>query len=149
MAKIGRIGTRLEFEGNKEYVATAQEINNSLKNLGSEMKAVTYEFGRNDKSVEGLTKRKGLLEQQSDEYKKAIDAAKDSLENMRAMGIEPTDKAYQDMERVLRENESALNGVGREIGEVDEQLQSSGVAWEKVGGTIKGVGKAIGTQWQR
>ena len=97
MARIGRIGTRLEFEGNKEYVATAKEINDSLKGMASEMRAVTYEFGRNDKSVEGLTKRKGILEQQSEEYAKAIEAATKSLEHMRDMGIEPTDKAYQDM----------------------------------------------------
>ena len=44
----------------------------------------------------------------------------------------------------MRENESALAGVQREIGEVDEALQSSGANWEKIGDTIAGVGKAIG-----
>jgi len=125
MAKIGRIGTRLEFEGNKEYVAATKEINKSLKMLGSEMKAVTYEFGRGDKSIEGLTKRKGLLEQQFNEQAKAADAARDALEKMREAGVEPSNEAFQDMERVLRENESTMAGTKRQIGEIDDQLSTS------------------------
>ena len=143
MAKIGRIGTRLEFEGKKEYVQATQEINNSMKNLASEMKAVTYEFGRNDKSVEGLTKRKGLLEDQATQYNKAIEATQKQLQDMRDKGLTPADEAYQDMERILRENESALAGVKREIGDVDSALRESKVSWQDVGSVVADVGKAI------
>jgi len=127
MAKIGHIGTSISFEGKKEFEAATKDINNSLKNMGLELKAVTYEFGRNDKSVEGLTKRKGLLEQHAGEYNKAIEASKKALPDMTDKGLTPTDKAYQDMERVLRENKSALAGVKREIDDVDSALKDSKV----------------------
>jgi len=143
MAKIGRIGTRLEFEGKKEYLDATKEINSSLKNLGSEMKAVTYEFGRSDKSIEGLTKRKSLMEQQLEEQTKAVENTKKALEMMTNEGVDPASKQYQDMERVLRETESQMSGTKREIAELDSQLQSSRGNWENVGKVIEGVATAL------
>ncbi|MDD6646129.1 MAG: hypothetical protein PUE67_08790 [Oscillospiraceae bacterium] len=50
-------GIKLGVEGEKEFKSALSDINRSFKVLGSEMKLVQSQFGKNDKSVDALTAR--------------------------------------------------------------------------------------------
>ena len=50
-------GIKLGVEGEKEFKSALSDINRSFKVLGSEMKLVQSQFGKNDKSVYALTAR--------------------------------------------------------------------------------------------
>ena len=50
-------GLKIGLEGEKEFKKALADINQSFKVLGSEMKVVESQFGKNDNSVEALTAR--------------------------------------------------------------------------------------------
>ena len=49
-------GLKIGLEGEKEFKKALAEINRSFKVLGSEMKLISSEFDKNDRSVEALMK---------------------------------------------------------------------------------------------
>ena len=48
-------GLKIGVEGEKEFKKALAEINQNFKVLGSEMKLVSSQFDKNDKSVDALT----------------------------------------------------------------------------------------------
>ena len=51
MAKEEQIKSQIILEGEKEYRAACKGINTSLREIGSEMKLATAEFGDNAESL--------------------------------------------------------------------------------------------------
>ena len=70
-------GLKIGIEGEKEFKKALSEINQSFKVLGSEMKLVSSQFDKNDKSVQALSARNTVLN-------KEIEAQKNKVEFLRA-----------------------------------------------------------------
>jgi phage-related minor tail protein len=66
-------GLKIGVEGEKAFKRALSDINQSFKVLGSEMKLVESEFGKNENSVQSLTSKNEVLTKQ-------IDAQKDKIE---------------------------------------------------------------------
>ena len=62
-------GLKIGVEGEKEFKKALSEINQNFKMLGSEMKLVSSQFDKNDKSVDALTARNQVLNKEIDEQK--------------------------------------------------------------------------------
>ncbi len=62
-------GLKLGIDGEREFKKALSEINQTFKVLGSEMKLVSSQFDKNDKSVEALTARNQVLNKESDAQK--------------------------------------------------------------------------------
>ena len=75
MAKEEQIKSQIILEGEKEYRAACKGINTSLREIGSEMKLATAEFGDNAESIEALTRKQDILQKQLDEQAKKAKAA--------------------------------------------------------------------------
>lgn len=118
-----KIETKIVLEGEKEYRKAISQINSDLKVLSSEMGKVTAEFGKNDKSVSGLTSRNKILAEQIDKQKEKISTLKGALaessekygENDKKTNAWKTslNKAEAElikMEKELKDNEKALDG---------------------------------------
>ena len=54
-------GLKIGVEGEKEFKKALFDINQSFKVLGSEMKLVSSQFDKNDKSVQALSSRNQVL----------------------------------------------------------------------------------------
>lgn len=111
MAKEEQIKSQIILEGEKEYRAACKGINTSLREIGSEMKLATAEFGDNAESIEALTRKQDILQKQLDEQAKKAKAAEAALKKMREGGIDPTDPAYQKMQTNLKQH-TRRNGEG-------------------------------------
>ena len=72
-------GGTIKLEGEAEYRKALSQIGAELRVLGSEMGKVTAEFGRNDKSVEGLTSKNKVLGDQIESQKSKIATLKGDL----------------------------------------------------------------------
>ena len=68
-------GLKIGVEGEKEFKKALAEINQNFKVLGSEMKLVSSQFDKNDKSVDALTARNKVLSKEIDEQKSKIELA--------------------------------------------------------------------------
>lgn len=144
MAKEEQIKSQIILEGEKEYRAACKGINTSLREIGSEMKLATAEFGENAESIDALTRKQDILKKSLEEQAKKAKAAEDALKKMREAGIEPTNPAYQKMQTNLNNTKADMVKIQREIDDTSKKLKQSKVDWESVGDTVGKAGKAIG-----
>lgn len=144
MAKEEQIKSQIILEGEKEYRSACKDINTSLREIGSEMKLATAEFGDNAESIDALTRKQDILKKSLEEQAKKAKAAEDALKKMRDGGIEPTNPAYQKMQTALNNTKADMVKIQKEIDDTSEKLKKSKIDWESVGDTVGKVGKAIG-----
>ena len=144
MAKEEQIKSQIILEGEKEYRSACKGINTSLREIGSEMKLATAEFGDNAESIDALTRKQDILKKSLEEQAKNAKAAEDALKKMRDGGIEPTNPAYQKMQTALNNTKADMVKIQKEIDDTSEKLKKSKIDWESVGETVGKVGKAIG-----
>lgn len=144
MAKEEQIKSQIILEGEKEYRSACKGINTSLREIGSEMKLATAEFGDNAESIDALTRKQDILKKSLEEQAKKAKAAEDALKKMRDGEIEPTNSAYQKMQTALNNTKADMVKIQKEIDDTSEKLKKSKIDWESVGETVGKVGKAIG-----
>ena len=144
MAKEEQIKSQIILEGEKEYRSACKGINTSLREIGSEMKLATAEFGDNAESIDALTRKQEILKKSLEEQAKKAKAAEDALKKMRDGGIEPTNPAYQKMQTNLNNTKAEMVKIQKEIDDTSDKLKKSKIDWESVGDTVGKVGKAIG-----
>ena len=144
MAKEEQIKSQIILEGEKEYRSACKGINTSLREIGSEMKLATAEFGDNAESIDALTRKQDILKKSLEEQAKKAKAAEDALKKMRDGGIEPTNPAYQKMQTALNNTKADMVKIQKEIDDTSEKLKKSKIDWESVGETVGKVGKEIG-----
>ena len=144
MAKEEQIKSQIILEGEKEYRSACKGINTSIREIGSEMKLATAEFGDNAESIDALTRKQDILKKSLEEQAKKAKAAEDALKKMRDGGIEPTNPAYQKMQTALNNTKADMVKIQKEIDGTSEKLKKSKIDWESVGDTVGKVGKAIG-----
>jgi hypothetical protein len=165
-------GLKIGVEGEKEFKKALSDINQSFKVLGSEMKLVESEFGKNENSVQSLTAKNEVLTKQIDAQKEKIETLRKALENASASFGENDRRTQQwavqlnnaqaelnNMERELKQNEKALDGVadefddaekqadqfGDELKDAGDKADDAGGRFQKLGGVLKGIGAAMGT----
>lgn len=144
MAKEETIQARVKVEGEKEYRAACKNINSSLREIGSEMKLLTAEFGSNADSSEALTKKQEILKKQLDEQAQKASAAEAALEKMRSAGIEPTDTAFQKMQTNLNNTKAEMIKTQAEIDGITESLNKTTPASAQFAAEAEGIDKQLG-----
>lgn len=143
-------GLKIGIEGEKEFKKALSDINASFKVLGSEMKLVESEFGKNDKSVQSLTSRNEVLSKEIDAQKQKIETLRSALDNA-ASSFGENDRRTQNWQIQLNNAEASLNDMKRELKDNEEALKNTGNAaelsgskFEGLGSVLKGVGVAMG-----
>jgi phage-related protein len=164
------IGIKLGVEGEKEFKKALADINQNMKVLGSELKAVTSEFEKNDSSLEKFTAQQDVYNKQIDEQKNKVAELQKALENS-ANSFGEADKrtqnwqiqlnnataALNEMERTAQGNSDKIRDIGRgfddagnkvdEFGNVVEEsaddVKTADSAFSELGTTVKAVGAAM------
>lgn len=65
-------GLKIGLEGEKEFKNALRDINQSFKVLGSEMKLVSSEFDKQDKSVAAVAARNEVLNKAIEDRKSVV-----------------------------------------------------------------------------
>ena len=150
-------GLKIGVEGEKQFKNALRDINQSFKVLGSEMKLVSSEFDKQDKSVAAVTARNEVLNKAIGAQKEKISALEAALKNA-ADSFGENDRRTQNwavqlnnakaelngMERELDETAVSADDLGDELKESGDEAEKSGGKFEKLGGVLKGVGAAMG-----
>ena len=137
-----KFGLKIGLEGERSLKALA-DINRPFRVLGSEMKLVESQFGKNDQSLEGSAAKQRLLNKEIDAQKDKINTLKAALENA-ATSFGENDRRTDNWRIKLNEAEAALNDMERELDEsaesadeLGDELQESGKAAESSEGVQK------------
>ena len=163
-------GLKIGIEGEREFKAGLKDINQQFKVLGSEMKLVESQFDKQDRSVSALTARNEVLTRQISEQKEKIELLRKALENSAESFGENDQRTKQwtvqlnnaqaqlnNMERELKDNEKAIDGVGDEfqsaekkadgfgdeVKEAAKKADDANDRFRKLGDTLKTVGRAL------
>ena len=150
-------GLKIGVEGEKEFKKALSDINQTFKVLGSEMKLVSSEFDKQDKSVAAVAARNEVLNKAIDAQKDKIATLESALKNA-ADSFGENDRRTQNwaiqlnnakaelngMERELDNSADAADDLGDELKESGGEAESSGGKFEKLGSVLKGVGAAMG-----
>lgn len=163
-------GLKIGIEGEREFKAALKDINQQFKVLGSEMKLVESQFDKQDRSVSALTARNEVLTRQITEQKEKIELLRKALENSAESFGENDQRTQQwtvqlnnaqaqlnNMERELKDNEKAIDGVGDEfqsaekkadgfgdeVKEAAKKADDANDRFRKLGETLKTIGRAL------
>jgi phage-related protein len=150
-------GLKIGIEGEKEFKNALRDINQSFKVLGSEMKLVSSEFYKNDKSVQAVTARNEVLNKSIDAQKEKISTLESALKNASesfgendrrtqnwAIQLNNAKAELNSMERELNQSTDSAGNLGDELKDVGDDAEKSSGKFEKFGGTLKGIGIAMG-----
>lgn len=151
-------GLKIGLEGEKEFKKALSEINQSFKVLGSEMKLVQSQFGKNDSSAEALAAKHKVLTTQIDAQKQKIEMLQKALDNA-TESFGENDRRTQNWQIQLNNAKAALNGMeqeleectddademGDEILDAAEAAEDSEKSFAGLGSVLKTVGAAMGT----
>lgn len=163
-------GLKIGLEGEKEFKKALFDINSSFKVLGSEMKLVESQFGKNDTSVQALAARNTVLNKEIEAQKQKIETLRSALENAASsfgendkrtqawqIQLNNAEAALNNMEREVSDNEKAIDAMSNEMGDAEnaadklgdevedagKQSEDAGGKFEKFGSVMKSVGKAL------
>lgn len=146
------IGPRLGIDGEAEFRKAIMNVNETIKTLGTEMKAVTSAYDANDKSAQALTDKNQVLVKQIEAQRDKLAKLQEMLEKSSEKYGESDEKTQQwrqsvnlataelnSMERELAENSQALQDNGRELDSASEKTSQFG---EKLKNGLTGAAKA-------
>ena len=117
-------GLKIGVEGEKEFKKALAEINQNFKVLGFEMKLVSSQFDKNDKSVDALTARNKVLSKEIDEQKNKIELLKQALDNA-STSFGENDRRTQQWQIKLNNAQAALNDLEKELKDNNDTLDKT------------------------
>ena len=109
-------GLKLGIDGEKAFKNALKDINSSFKVLGSEMKLVSSQFDKTDKSEEAVTARSKVLNKEIETQKEKVELLKKALKNSEESFGE-NDKRTQAWATQLNNAKADLNNLNKELDE--------------------------------
>nr|DAK95989.1 MAG TPA: tail tape measure protein [Caudoviricetes sp.] len=147
-----KIETEIVLGGEKDFNRAMTEVNSNLKNLRSDMNAVTAEFDGNEKGVEALTAKQKVLDDTVAQQAAKVDALRqryDHLAKTTGENSAATDKARQAMNAAIvaqqkaakaaRENQQALDAAAKAANTYTPVTQRAANAVTQFTGRVKGM----------
>ena len=139
------IGPKIGVQGESEFKKQISSINQNLKTLSAETKAVTSAFIGNENSMEALTAKSELLAAQSEALNTKLDAQKDRLKKLDESGIDPTSASYQKLLQDMYNTEAALNKNEAELKQAKTAMDNLGKETDDTAKSFDDAGNSAAT----
>ena len=130
-------GGSVKLTGESEYQKALRGITDNLKVLNSEMKVVTSQYDKNDRSVTKLKATSEVLNKKIDEQKSKVNLLKSALAQAEAETGKNSDTTKK-WQRELNNAEAELNDMNNELKEQHKNLKNSATEALGLGDVIKG-----------
>lgn len=144
------IGPKIGIDGEAEFRKQLGNINQQLKTLGSEMKAVTSAFDAGDQSEAALGAQSEVLnrqieaqEQKLAQLRKGLDAAADKYGENDTKTLRWA-QAVNDATADLNKMKSALSKTEGDMDDLSDTTEQAGEAAERTGGKFGSMTVALG-----
>ena len=111
---MSSFGGTVKLTGESEYRKALGEITSNLKVLNSEMKTVTSQYDKNDKSVENLSSQNEVLNKKIEEQEKKVAILKEALAKSAAETGENSEKTKK-WQIELNNAQADLNKMNRQV----------------------------------
>lgn len=130
------IGPKIGIDGEAEFREELQNINQQLRTLGSEMKAVTSSFEDGDRSEEAMAAQTDVLNRQ-------IDAQRQKL-SMLERGLDAAADKYGEADTKTLRWAQAVNDARSDLNRLESQLKSTTGEVDDLGDAMDDAGQSSG-----
>lgn len=128
---MASFGGAVKLTGESEYRAALRNISQNLKEVSSELKLVSSQYGNNDTSIEALTAKQTALTHRLEEQKSKLSVLREQYEKMGSEYQQNKEKHEQLIASYNREK-SELERIGRELGTTSPEYKQQAEAVEKL-----------------
>lgn len=136
------ISTSIKLDGEAEFKKQLSSVNSNLKNLNSDMRLVTEEFKGQANSLDALTAKDKILNEQVAQQKEKIQALEQAItEATDAYG--ENDKRVDDYRRSLNNAKADLIKLERELDQNNGYLDEAKKSADGAAKSIDGFGKEV------
>lgn len=149
MAGTKKIRHEIELTGEQKYKSSLKSIETGLKGNKAAMTALNAEYGKNDKSVLGLTKRQEMLTQKLDQQRQKMTLIKTEYDKVVAAQGANSERA-QELARDYDYARAAVTRTEKELADLATTTEKASSKWEQFkakikegGGELDRVGKKI------
>ena len=111
---MSSFGGSVKLTGESEYQKALRGISDNLKVLNSEMKTVTSQYDKNDKSVENLSSQNDVLNKKIEEQEKKVSILKDALAKAKEETGDNSDTTKK-WQTELNNAQADLNKLNRDL----------------------------------
>ena len=111
---MSSFGGTVKLTGESEYRKALSQISSNLKVLNSEMKTVTSQYDKNDKSVENLSSQNDVLNKKLAEQENKVSILKDALAKAKEETGE-TSETTKKWQTELNNAQAVLNDLNRDV----------------------------------
>lgn len=136
----GGFKSALKITGEDEYNKALKNIKENLKLLASEMKVVTSQYDKNDKSAENLTAQNKVLKREIKEQEEAVGTYKAALETARRETGESSD-VTRDWQIKLNKAQADLNQMNRKLEENTRSMDQAESGTKEETSAVEDFGK--------
>ena len=153
------VETKMKVTGLSQYKANIKSAQQSVKQLDAELKLAAAEYQNTGDKEAYAGKQTDLLTKQIQQQERVVASQKAALQAMQQQGIDPSNKAYQQMQLQMTQAQtklvtmqSTLNGSNakfkdgtKQVGEYQSALSSinTKVSFDAVIGGIDSIGGAL------
>lgn len=116
-------GSSIKLDGESEYQRALKQINQSLREVGSEMKVVSSSFDKNDKSTQAIAQRSDALNKALEQQQAKLSVLTQRYNEMNAIyGKNST--AQQQLTAELTKEKAKLDEIGSTLGKTSTEYQN-------------------------
>lgn len=137
------IKTRFRLEGESEYRRAMKESADAIKVLASEQKLAAAEFEATGDAQEYAAETARILKDQIREQERAVQAAQQAVEKLKAAGVDPADKSMQQWNQRLNTAKTRLLNMQTQLGKANTDLQENKGKLDESEGSAKGFGDQL------
>lgn len=147
----GSFGGTVKLTGESEYTKALKTITSNLTVMASEMKVVSSQFDKNDKSVQAITSRNNVLNKEIEEGNKKISTYKTALEDFNKqqdknavammdmmLNLEKENKKLEELKNntsstseEIKEQEKVVNELSTELAKAESQYEKNKITINK------------------
>lgn len=139
---VRTISTSIKLDGEQEFKKQMSSVNSELKNLKSEMALATAEFKGNANSMDALTAKGRVLQQQYAQQAEKVKALEKAVADA-SDAYGEADKRTDDYKRQLNYAKAALSDLNREIQENERYLDEAKRSADKAATSIDEYGREV------
>ena len=125
-------GGSVKLTGEAEYKKALQQITQNLKEVSSEMKVVSSQYDKNDKSTSAVKARAEALNKVLEQQKNRLQVLKDEYEAM-SQKTDVSDTALSNLRIQMNKAQADINKTTKELDELGNEAEDSGKQAEDAG----------------
>ena len=128
---MASFGGAVKLTGESEYRAALRNISQNLKEVSSELKLVSSQYGNNDTSIEALTAKQTALTHRLEEQKSKLSVLREQYEKMGSEYQQNKEK-HEQLVASYDKEKSELERIGRELGTSSTEYKQQAEVVEKL-----------------